>query len=174
MYKLVVSRKSGSNTLRLQNDTSDFNSPGFYSALPFSTLVKAIPRRPKDYPEIPKTLGQHLVKVRIDRHLTKKAVAVEIGVTPASLTAWEKEDHMPEVIQMKNVISFLGFYPLPEPKNLAEQIRKYRNVHGLTLEEFGKLLGVDGATVWTWENEKYIPAENTVQKINDLIKELSK
>jgi len=115
-----------------------------------------------------------LRKIRIDRHLTKKAVAAEIGVTHATLTAWEKDCHMPEVIQMKNVIAFLGFYPLPEAKTLPEQIRKYRNVDGLTLEEFGKLLLVDGATVWTWENEKYTPAENTVRKIVYLLKELSR
>jgi hypothetical protein len=52
----------------------------------------------------------------------------------------------------KKVIGFLGYYPLGELKTLGERIKKYRNVKGLTLEEFGVLVGTDDTTVWTWEN----------------------
>ena len=107
--------------------------------------------------------------------MSKKAVAEQIGVSPSTIAMWEEEKSKPEVTQMKNIIAFLGFYPLPEPTTLAEHIRKYRHVNGLSLEEFGILVGVDGTTVWTWENCKYTPLEKTIHKIRDLInhKELS-
>ena len=74
-------------------------------------------------------MGQNLRKVRIDQN----AVAAELGVTLLTFTDWEKVNHNPEVLQMKSVIAFLGFYPLPMPKNLPEQIWKYRQIHRLTL-----------------------------------------
>jgi transcriptional regulator with XRE-family HTH domain len=76
---------------------------------------------------------------------------------------------------MKKLTVFLGFYPLPEPTTLAGHIRKYRHVRGLTLEEFGECMGMDGATVWTWENEKCVSNKSTARKIEELInpKELS-
>jgi len=103
------------------------------------------------------------------------AVAKQIGVAISTFTAWEQDKFIPEATHMKGIIAFFGYYPFPEPVTLPERIRKYRNVHGLTLEQFGDLLDVSEATVWTWENEKYTPAEITVRKINDLInhKELS-
>jgi DNA-binding XRE family transcriptional regulator len=130
-------------------------------------------RTSKEYPANPETIGQHLLKVRIDRKLSRMAVAVEIGVNPTTIAMWERKKAMPEVMQMKGIIAFLGYDPLPEPMTLAERIRKYRNVNGLTLEEFGKLLSVDGATVWTWENERYVPLAETKGKIQDLINQKS-
>jgi transcriptional regulator with XRE-family HTH domain len=143
--------------------------------LPFSTLDKSISRLPKQYKQTPETIGQHLLKVRIDRNLTKKAVAAQIGVSSSTIGTWEQDKGKPEATHMKGVISFLGYYPLPEPTTLAGRILKYRHVHGLTLEEFGKLLSADGATVWTWENAVYTPFDETIRKIEELInlKELS-
>jgi transcriptional regulator with XRE-family HTH domain len=145
--------------------------------LPFSTIENHVVRKAakgntgqsRPYPDNPQTLADHLLKVRTDRNLSKKAVADQIGVSPSTIGVWEKGTNKPEVIQMKSVISFLGFYPLPEPANLAGQIRKYRQVHGLTLEELGKLLGVDGATVWTWENGIYSPIRETLNQIENLL-----
>lgn len=137
--------------------------------MPFSTLDKTIPRLPNNYPSKPKTIGEYLLKVRIDSNLSKKALVKQIGVSSASVVWWEQEKGKPEVRQMKGIIAFLGFYPLPEPTNLTEHIRKYRYVNGLTLEEFGKLLAVDGVTVWTWENRKHVQAEDMVPKIQMII-----
>jgi DNA-binding transcriptional regulator YiaG len=38
----------------------------------------------------PRTLGEHLRRVRLDRGLWQKQVAKEIGCSKASLTNWEK------------------------------------------------------------------------------------
>jgi len=134
-----------------------------------------VSRLPKGYTQTPTTVGQHLLKVRLDRQMTKTAVARHIGVSTTTIAMWEHGNGNPETTHMKGVICFLGYYPLPEPVTLSEQIRKYRHVHGLTLEGFGNLLDVSEATVWTWENERYTPAKAIVQKITDLInqKELS-
>ncbi len=137
--------------------------------MPFSTLDNSISRLPKGYKQTPQTIGEHLLKVRIDRNLSKKVVADQIGVSPSTIAAWEQEKGKPKVRQMKSLIAFLGFYPLPEPTTLGERIRKYRHVHGLILEELGTLLGFDGATVWTWENGTYAPLSETVHKIEEFL-----
>ncbi len=101
--------------------------------------------------------------------MTKVAVAKQIGVTSSTIAMWEQDKGKPEITQMKGIITFLGFYPLPEPTTLAGKMQKYRSIQGLTLEEFGELLGVDGATVWTWEKERYTPSEKMVQKVKNII-----
>ena len=147
-----------------------FSSPGLFFALPFSTLDKTHSRRAKAYPKEPITIGEHLLKRRIDLKLTKVAVAKQIGVSPSMIACWEDGLCKPEAANMKNVIDFIGYYPLEEPKNLGEKIKKYRYIHGLNLEEFGQLVNVDGATVWSWENGKYVPLDMTLKKIELMVK----
>ena len=137
--------------------------------MPFSTLDKTLSRLPKDYPDQPQTIGEHIAKRRIDLKLTKVAVAKRIGVSPSIITGWEKGTCNPDVAHMKNVIDFIGYYPLEEPKTFGEQVKKYRYIHGLSLEEFGQLVDADGATVWTWENGKYEPLYKTRERIRVLL-----
>jgi transcriptional regulator with XRE-family HTH domain len=137
--------------------------------LPFSTLDKTLSRLPKGYPNQPKTIGEHLLKRRIDLKLTKVAVAKHIKVSACMIAVWEKGVCNPEAANMKNVIEFLGYYPLNDPKTLGDRIKKYRYMNGLNLEEFGQMVEADGATVWTWENGKYAPLEGTIKKIEGLI-----
>jgi transcriptional regulator with XRE-family HTH domain len=137
--------------------------------LPFSTLDATVSRLPKNYTKTPKTIGEHLLKLRVDLKLTQKAVAEKIGVSQSTVGQWEKDNATPEISHMKNVIDFIGYYPLEEPNTLAERIQKYRYIHGLSLEEFGALVDADGATVWTWENERYEPLYITRKKIEGLV-----
>ena len=63
----------------------------------------------------------------------------------------------------------LGYYPFDEPKTLGEKIKKYRYIHGLSLEEFGQLVNASGPTVWTWENGKYTASDGTINHIEEII-----
>jgi len=49
----------------------------------------------KDYPENPKTFGEHLRKVRIDAVLLIKDLAKKLGVTEDSVINWEIRGRMP-------------------------------------------------------------------------------
>lgn len=92
-----------------------------------------------------------------------------MGISPSTIELWETNRSTPDVRSMKKIIEFIGCYPLAEPTTLSERIRKYRYVHGLSLEEFGQLLGVDGSTVWSWENGKYMPLLETIKIIQKVI-----
>ena len=49
----------------------------------------------KDYPENPKTFGEHLRKARIDAGLLIKDLAKKVGVTEDSVSNWEVRGRMP-------------------------------------------------------------------------------
>ena len=79
--------------------------------LPFSQLEKSISRRPKGYTEQPKTIGEHLIKYRIDHKLKRIEVAKLLGVVPSVITDWEKGKYQPEAGHLKNIIAFIAYIP---------------------------------------------------------------
>ena len=56
-------------------------------------LPKSVFRR--DYPENPKTFGEHLRKARIDAGLLIKDLAKKLGVTEDTVINWELRGMMP-------------------------------------------------------------------------------
>lgn len=40
---------------------------------------------------------------------------------------------------------------------IAEKIKKYRTVHNISQNDFGKLIGVSAQAVFKWENEVCFP-----------------
>ncbi len=51
--------------------------------------------------------------------------------------------------------------------SIGKNIRKLREEHGLSQEEFGKIAGVSDKAVSTWENDTKIPRMGSIQKIAD-------
>lgn len=47
--------------------------------------------------------------------------------------------------------------------NFAEQIKQYRKKSGKTQAEFAKALNVSWITVWRWENDQHMPADNVIE-----------
>ena len=68
------------------------------------------------------TIGEHLLKRRIDLKLTKADVAKQIGVSPSTIADWENGTIKPDLAHMKNVIEFIGYYHFDEPKTFGEMI----------------------------------------------------
>ena len=60
-------------------------------------IVRILPKSVfrKDYPENPKTFGEHLRKARIDAGLLIKGLASKLGVTEDSVINWEVRGRMP-------------------------------------------------------------------------------
>ena len=97
--------------------------PGLLFALPFSTTQNRIVRKAKAYPYNPTTLGEHLLKARLDRQLTKKAAAAQMGVCPSTIELWETNRSIPDVRSMKKVTDFIEYYPLNEQKTLEKDVK---------------------------------------------------
>ena len=62
-------------------------------------------------PAKPKTLGEHLEKARVDKGLTIKQLAKELGVHYRSVVGWESGQHVPKPSQIDDIKAFLGYDP---------------------------------------------------------------
>ncbi len=101
-----------------------------------------------------------------------KDVAALVGVSPWSLRQWEQNILEPFVHHYPKIIAFLGYYPFNhEAETQGGKIKKYRFTRGLSLQEFGKLVGAAGCTVSTWERNKAKPAnQETAAELKTLLK----
>ena len=61
-------------------------------------IVRILPKSVfhKDYPENPKTFGEHLRKAKIDTGLLMKDLTKQIGVNENSITNWEARGRIPK------------------------------------------------------------------------------
>ena len=113
--------------------------------------------KPKPYPEVPATLGDHLRKRRHERGLLQKDVAASMGVNAWTLANWEKGYTNPKLRFWPGIIEFLGYDPNPEPSDLAQRIQWARWRRGLSLRELAKQLGGDPDILRRWERGIIIP-----------------
>ncbi len=123
-----------------------------------------------NYPRVPKTIGEHLRKRRMDLNLLQKDIAKVFGVVEETITNWENGHAILQVRYYPKLIAFLGYYPFPEDiTTIGGRIRKYRYSHGLSHKKMGKLLGVDGSTICSWENNHTEPSPKVLQTVLSVI-----
>ncbi len=117
------------------------------------------------------TLGDKIRNRRLELQLLQKEVAVIIGVTEDSITNWESNLCEPEVRYMPAIIKFLGYVPFTTDLTLfSEKLKYYRLLKGLTHQQMGKVLNVDGSTIGSWEIGNHKPHKN---KLSHITKNLS-
>lgn len=151
----------------------DCNSHKDKDALPFSTLEKTLSKGygPR-YPTKPKTIGEHIRKVRIERGLEQKDVARIIKVVEDTITGWENGRSSPQVSFMPSIIQFLGYAPnQTDPTTLSGRLKGYRSRLGLSPKALGKILGVNASTIRDWEYGM-VPSKKNLVKIEGLINEI--
>jgi DNA-binding XRE family transcriptional regulator len=107
----------------------------------------------------------------MDLRLLQKDVAQIIGITEESIMHWETERYPPQLQFYPGIIKFLGFNPFKVAgKTLAVRIKNYRLKNGLSHKKMGALLGVDAATISTWETDKHAPQGNNLLQLKTLFK----
>ena len=107
----------------------------------------------------------------MDLGLLQEEVAAIIGVSTDSVTYWENGRAVPQIQHMPKIIEFLGYNPIPINENtLGGRVKKYRLKHGLSHEEFGRILGVHGSTVGSWEKEEFIPSKASLNTLKNLLR----
>ena len=116
---------------------------------------------PEVYPKVLKTLGNHLRKRRLDLGLLQKEVAERLGVTTDTITNWELNRCEPGIRCYPAIIEFLGYVPFSLGETFPDRLKAYRMVKGLTQRQLAQELGVDPATVRTWEAGKSKPRPET-------------
>lgn len=125
------------------------------------TLKAPIPH-PAGYPENPKTLGEHVRKVRMDRGVLQKDLADQVGVSVESLGSWEttsRQMSSPSVVA--KLIAFLGFDPRPAGSTFGERLKRKRTSEGMTQRELAECLGVDPTSVGRVERDGNIGGKLT-------------
>ncbi len=123
---------------------------GFVAFLPVGrkTLKAA---KPKPYPSVPITLGDHLKRRRIELGLLQRELAKQLGVGEWALRHWERNTTAPAIRFVSRIIAFLGYDPYPVPKSLPDRLRAARRRQGISRRELARRLGLDEETLARWE-----------------------
>ena len=116
------------------------------------------------------SLGLHIKKKRLDLRLRQKDVALLVGVTEESIMHWETNRYPPQLQFYPGIIKFLGYNPFAvDAEKLGGRIKNYRIEHGLSHKKMGRIVGVDGATISTWETAKHEPQGTNLTRLNELL-----
>ncbi len=93
-------------------------------------------------------------------------LAKQFGVTSDTIVSWELNRHEPDLQFNPHIFKFLGCVPV-EIKfgTLAERIRSYRIIHGLSLQKLAKQIGLDETTLTQMESCKRQPSLRTQKKV---------
>ena len=140
-------------------------------ALPFwnMTVTYRIPLKSIVLDET-SSIGLHIKKKRLDLKLLQKDVALLVGVTEESIMHWETGRFPPQLQFYPGIIKFLGYNPFAvETETLGGKVKNYRFLKGISHKKMGKLVGVDGATISTWETGKHEPQGANLTRLNDVL-----
>jgi transcriptional regulator with XRE-family HTH domain len=123
-------------------------------------------KRPKGYVAEPKTLGEHLLKRRMELGLTQCQVSTRLLTDETTIGHWEKDQTTPPVRFYPAIFAFLGYDPFPKPTTLPEQLLSKRRALGLSIKRAAKKIGVDEGTFSRWERGDWKPQKSgdTVRK----------
>lgn len=144
--------------------------------LPFWKLTVTV-KKPRFLVKIDEigSIGERFKARRLQLKLRQIDAAMLVGVTEDAIRFWETGLSTPRIEHIPKVIAFLGYNPYPnETETLGGRIKLYRLLHGLSHKKMGKLLAVDGATVSTWETNKYQPSQKNLETIITLLKDFPK
>ena len=119
-----------------------------------AVTLKAL--KPKDYPEHPRTLGEHLLARRRSLGLYQRDVAQLLGVSPDTVLHWEKSQTSPPDRFWLSIIGFLGYEPWPQPETLGEQMAAFRRRQGWSIRHAAENVGVDETTWADWERGRTV------------------
>lgn len=129
------------------------------------TMTFAKPKR--HYPLALVTLGDHLLKKRLDLGYTRKLAASQLGVDPDSLKHWEGGKTELAVGFYPRLIAYLGYNPLPQGQSRGQRIRRERISRGLSRKALADSVGVDEATIKRMEENVKGMAGRAIRAICD-------
>ena len=112
----------------------------------------------KGFQGIPQTVGEHILKKRLENGLTQAELAGLLGVDVATVLNWEK-GHITTIpaLRMPALIQFLGYNPEPEPDSVGARLKWKRRSVGWTIDEAARRNSVDSSTWEAWEQKASWP-----------------
>ena len=88
---------------------------------------------------------------RLERGLEQRDVAAILGVQPATVGRWERDQKRPAIRHLPRIVGLLGLRLSRNAETLPERLRAARRWRGLTQGELAALVGVDRRTLGDWE-----------------------
>ncbi|HEY0781727.1 MAG TPA: helix-turn-helix transcriptional regulator [Thermoanaerobaculia bacterium] len=133
--------------------------PNARVGMPFCHLVLRTPYpAPRRFPDAPSQLGGQIKARRREAGLSRKDLALRLGVTRDAVRAWETGRANPGAKRYPAVVAFLGFEPgVGETASVGAAIRAARRRQGLTQAALAARLGVTEVAVWHWERRATLP-----------------
>ena len=107
--------------------------------------------KPEAHPKELNTLGDHILKKRLELGLFQKEVARQIGVDKSTVYNWETNRNEPLIGQIPGIIQFLGYVPYTPSPSFPEWLRLVRSCLGMSQRQLAAPLHVDPTTVARWE-----------------------
>jgi transcriptional regulator with XRE-family HTH domain len=126
---------------------------------------------PEECPTNPTTLGEHVLRRRLELGLMVKEAAERIGVDSQSITAWEHGLTKPGLRRYPRIFDFLGYCPvLPRRLSLGQQLWRWRRAHGLSRKDVAASLALDSTTLWKLEtNATATPTARVLRAVAGLL-----
>jgi ribosome-binding protein aMBF1 (putative translation factor) len=116
-------------------------------SLPFYRWRLVAARPVSGYPENLSHIGDHIRKTRLDRGMNRKTAAKELRIDPISLKNWEEARTEVEVRLYPQILMWLGYDPMPQPKSVGEQMRNARLARGWSRKRLATAADIDEGTV---------------------------
>ena len=113
--------------------------------------------RKKAFEFEPKTVGEHILRQRLNLRLSQAEAAIRLGVDPWTVLNWEKGHTKPPTKAFPAIIRFLGYDPNQAAGTLAERLKAKRGQMGWTIRQAANALGVDASSWGSWERSGLIP-----------------
>ena len=119
--------------------------------LPFVPVVRKV-LIPKGFQGVPQTVGEHIVKKRLEDGLSQAELGGRLGVNAYTILNWEKgysKDVPAELVPA--IIAYLGYNPEPEPDTVGARLRWKRRSLGWAVKDAARHNSVDPSTWSAWE-----------------------
>jgi transcriptional regulator with XRE-family HTH domain len=106
----------------------------------------------------------------LERGLEQRDVAAILGVRPATVGRWERDQKRPAIKFMPRILTLLGPGSSAIPKSLPEErLLSARQRLGLSQAGLAEKLGVDRGTVGDWERGVRLPSEERLAAVEALL-----
>jgi transcriptional regulator with XRE-family HTH domain len=119
--------------------------------LPYVRLARKVLIH-KGFQGEPQTVGDHVLRKRLEDGLRRKELAARLGVDEFTLMNWElgRTKTIP-ARAMPGITRFLDYNPEPRPTQIGAQLRWKRRSLGWTTQEAATRNSVDQSTWEAWE-----------------------
>jgi transcriptional regulator with XRE-family HTH domain len=99
-------------------------------------------------------------------------VAEQVGVDATTVCNWESNATTPAIRYIPAILEFLGYEPFPPAQTFADRLTTARKVLGISQRAMALSLGVDPATLQSWEAEQHHPTAKNVELIERFLQAL--